>query len=550
MADDPLVRDWCSRFYPSSVLTEVQCRAERERRTRLMQFVMQRDFIGGTKQFRVFPSIKFAFEYVMALDKEDRTQYETILDTQKRHPYFDVDIRRKHTDPMTHINLIGTLLTTIRRVVGPTLDMVEDLRVYSSHSADVSAENIDGYIEDDETSKAAHGKRSYHVVLRGFWVEDHKEAEGFAKTILSEVLKTACSEDERQFIIKSIDMSVYKRLQQFRLLGCTKIDAGRYKQLVTSYSAYGRTWTCTPSRNFEVDFNESLLTNVQDNCRRLPHHLCVPPEDAIREAAAGGLKDVAVIASGNCDEDTTRAILAMMVAASLRPAQDVEAINLMVLPHDLIIRHLLEAGHLPETLASSIGMSRVTVNPRSVIIGLRACRGGYFCKLCDRVHEHDNPYLLIYQDSRSPARTEERPQVIAIELGCHRDPSSKVRVCSMRANPNKPEAEPIFTCTCKPHDPEVGIVKRSDQYAVSAPLPPVEREAESPDPAPAVRRSRMQDIPDGYRPKKQVGKYGKQGFVMKMRAKKSDDPRFVAEHDTPPEWRQPEVRRPLPSSAD
>jgi hypothetical protein len=238
--------EWRSSYYDRNTYTEEARTQERKRRVDLGQFVMQRDAPGGAKQFRAFVNINLAYEFIVSCQLEDRTFYETIFDVHHRQkPHFDIDIVPTESDPMDHTELLNLLLTEIKRVVGTELDLVEDIGVYSSHSDDNS-------------------KRSYHVVLTGYHVNNNVEAGNFAMAIRDGMVMSTEGPNSPAalFITKCVDMMVYKKLQQFRLLGCTKLGRKRHKSVVLEYGAAGRPRRRPEITDPRIEFKRSLLSEV------------------------------------------------------------------------------------------------------------------------------------------------------------------------------------------------------------------------------------------------------------------------------------------------
>lgn len=424
---DAMLHEWVSSYYNKYMITEEKRLAERKRRAELGQFVMQRDAPGGSKQFRAFENADKAYDFIVSKHPAERTFYETVFDVHERQkPHFDLDIVTSPEDPMDHAELLNRLLTEIKRVLGPDFDLVEDLGVYSSHAEDGS-------------------KCSYHVILTGYYVKNNIEAENFAKAIRDGMIAMS-DEKAAQFIAKCLDLCVYKKLQQFRLLGCTKLGRNRYKSIVREYCAAGRTRIYEPSSDARVNFRRSLLTVFDQEPKYLE------PSIYMREES-----QVPAVPGSNKFYDDADALLRALCSKSRRQAFAAvtgEAMDTLWLKEpEEVIAHCIDAGHLPFELAGSL---RLTV-PRGDLMPL-VCPpgGGYDCLVCKRIHEHENPYLTLHEDPFSDASTALYPRVVAIVYRCRRDPQTSMRICSLRGG--GPTKMSSFTCLEEPYDPRQGEI--------------------------------------------------------------------------------------------
>lgn len=419
---DGMLVEWMSSYYNKYMLTEEKRFAERKRRADLGQFVMQKDAPGGTKQFRAFKNADVAYDFIVSKHPAERTFYETVFDVhEKQKPHFDLDIVTTPEDPMDHTELLNRLLTEIKRVVGPELDLVDDVGVYSSHAEDGS-------------------KRSYHVILTGYHVKNNVEAENFAKAIRAGMIAMTDSpaSPEAQFIEKCVDLCVYKKLQQFRLLGCTKIGRNRHKSIVREYIAAGRTRTREPHEDPRVEFRRSLLTVFDGESKYLePSIYNAKPIE--KTEFSSFYDDADTLLRALCSQSRQRAF-----AAVSGEAMD----TLWLKEPEEVIAHCLDAGHLPMELGESL--RRQTASGDLVPLVCPPA-GGYECVVCQRTHEHENPYLTLHEDWNSEASTTLCPRVVAIVYRCRRDPQSSVRICSMRGGGPTKMSE--FTCLREPFDP-------------------------------------------------------------------------------------------------
>ena len=434
---DAMLYEWQSSYYNRETYTDAARLAERTRRVELGQFVMQRDAPGGSKQFRAFDNIDDVYAYIIAKQPQERTFYETIFDVHPRQkPYFDIDIiPNLQEDPMDHAELLERLLTEVKRVIGADLDLVDDVSIYSSHATD-------------------GGKFSYHVVLTGYYVKGNQEALNFAKVIRDGMLAATDGPTSAaaRFITDSIDMVVYKKLQQFRILGCTKLARNRFKKVVTEYTAAGRQRIREKSSDPKVEFLRSLLSFVDSSAKHLQESIYTRPVDP-RDIVPGLRPDLPPMTFDQA-EALLRERFSNYYYGRDNYAWDNE-FSLWLKEGGDIVSHLIDAGHLPLELALNCLKYEQKTSDRGALIALRAPPArGYLCIICDRVHEHENPYLTLHESKYSEAATELCPRVVTIMYHCRRDPTTTIRICSMRGGGESGMAS--FTCCEEPFDPRRG----------------------------------------------------------------------------------------------
>lgn len=433
-ADDPLKLSWCSSFYTPGTYREDACAEQRQRRVDSKEFVMQREFAGGSRQFKVFESISHAFLYVQKQHPNNRHFHETIFKEHVQKPRFDIDISvlpqpddvEDLLPVMNHTELLDRLLSEIKRTLGPEFDFSRDVSVYSSHGPT---------------------KKSYHVVLNGYHVPGNEEAQRFAELILDRLVFQA-SVAEQIFIKASIDMAVYKKFQNFRMLGSSKFSVDEEKRRVKDhareYFAAGRLRTRDIGEK-EEEFTRSLITHIDNKTSKF--------------------LDVNLIAAV---EKTPEMLLREQMTELFKKSKkyyhcasgETVSIDPWIFSSTEIVAHLIDCFHLPFSLAEQslhghkvISSFAEDKSSSSALILLKSGRQGYFCRICQRTHEHENPFLILQPDFHSTAITDDSCSkcIVAITLKCRRNASESLRLCSMR----KTSVTSVFTCLKAPHDAKV-----------------------------------------------------------------------------------------------
>jgi hypothetical protein len=155
---------------------------------------------------------------------------------------------------------------------------------------------------------------------------------------------------------KWIDSSVYSKTQQFRTLGSTKSKTDRHKQLVLKWRfqesliEHSRQIETEPELQFLEDFGNSIVTAPSKSCKLLPSFISA--------------EECRSTYSSDCQISNDLAW---------------EAICLLAEKAGVTPDHPKFPYRFKEIEGSLILLKRV-----------RPSR----CRVCNRIHEHENPYLL------------------------------------------------------------------------------------------------------------------------------------------------------------
>jgi hypothetical protein len=134
-------------------------------------------------------------------------------------------------------------------------DIVNELcfAIFRAHEA-IKLSDI--LIYSSNTSNSA--KYSYHIVVNNWYHENSREAKQFYNMVMGEMLPD---------LAKLVDYSVYKPVQQFRMLYNTKPEEERYKVRIKRWNYYGEEVT-SEERSEYKEFCISLLSNIK-KCAKL-----------------------------------------------------------------------------------------------------------------------------------------------------------------------------------------------------------------------------------------------------------------------------------------
>ena len=305
--------------------------------------------------YAVFNSYLDFIIYYFNFPAELRCFYEIILGEYPNKPHFDMDMSIHEPYEQVFNDLINSIINTLKEK-DITLNLEKDFCIYTSNK--------------DE-------KISYHIVINNYCHSNNKEAKAFYFNVMNKL-------PPEYFAKGWIDKSVYSPTQQFRTLGSHKIGSKRYKTLLHHWSFLlvkddgtkeminvkhffdeKELADCVigeekEKRRFLLEFEESLITARVSSCFMIPSYE-VPEiyEKTKRNYVAGN----------DIDYDEAMAALTLLAHTS---------------------------GTIPEDRSFPYRLDRLS-GPFVVLKRMKPSH----CKLCNRIHHHQNPYLLIVPENKN-----------------------------------------------------------------------------------------------------------------------------------------------------
>jgi hypothetical protein len=319
--------------------------------------------------------LDFAKHMIKNTPLHERCYYETIFGNSRQRPYFDIEFYTTRKEGEVYVPE-SEADESIRQLISIIL---EELNIIVNNNKDINAlKNNKSHIL--VFTSHAEDKRSYHIVIEGYSVADFKQNKAFHDKIVEKY-------PEKWRAV--IDHSMYKSLQQFRIVGNTKWKAKRVKTLndtlTISYmddnkwyppaipdsqehqfvmllesSLITFTSTCTPLQNFIIEDKNSLAKYIDRNGEETFYNPLTP--DDIRDALALCYK------FANLEFGDNR------------------------FPYSYL-----------KTVESGVN---------SALILLKRHRPSN-CSICNKLHDNENPYLIIAGENRD------------VYLDCRRNPDNK-----------------------------------------------------------------------------------------------------------------------------
>ena len=288
------------------------------------------------RYFAIFPSYLEFARYQLRLDPNKKWFFETILGDRSQKPHFDIDI-----DLTKYPDVVGS------DVIDNLIDAIFEI---------LSEADVEIKIESDLLVFTSHGpiKQSYHVVIDHYMHLNNLEAKAFYHKVLEKMDPELSG---------FVDPAVYSSKQQFRIVYSQKPGSGRIKTLSEKWTYHDEEIEYQYVQEPRDDLHkvllqlEASLVSHTSNCLPLPNFIQVDDNGRVLGKSSDAY----------FEEDLSR---------------------------DLAMKAL---KLLAETAGLSIGDRRFPyrfIGISGGIISLLRVHPSR-CRICNRIHENENPYLFI-----------------------------------------------------------------------------------------------------------------------------------------------------------
>lgn len=292
-------------------------------------FTMQK-----TQFYMVFMDyIEFA-DFLINIYEEFRCYHEVIFDVRQKMR-FDIDSK----DVNININEL------IEEIISACIQYLNKFSIILDLSRDIVI-----------TSSNGEGKLSYHIILDNYCVKDHYNAKLFFKFVISKI-----STKYRSYI----DNSVYKSIQNFRILYNKKTDSNRVKKIVYEWKYKDQIikykYKFVPNNTFQrvlLELNATLISETS-GCKLLPYKNKKNKKINISE---------------------------------------IDDKKFLIVKEKIYEMPLMSAFKILNVVDNIICLKRIKPS---------------YCEICKREHEHENPYIKI-TDNRCEfyCRRNEKPMIL------------------------------------------------------------------------------------------------------------------------------------------
>lgn len=245
----------------------------------LQKFLVSGRFPRGDKHvpfFAAFDSYLDFIAHIQYVPKERWNFFEYIMSERPQKLYFDIDIKKSYIQTNETIDefsqrlieaVIENIIEVFDDVLGLPFDITKNLLLFTSHRHCV-----------ENSLPAQSEKRSFHIIIDGYYVLDHKTNAKIAFEVINgidspELITVQSGELAGK---KIIDYGVYKSKQQLRLYKSQKPETvPRPKEFLSVFNYKGVTYSHDLSeldgitdfalrerRMFTYIFGKSCVTNT------------------------------------------------------------------------------------------------------------------------------------------------------------------------------------------------------------------------------------------------------------------------------------------------
>lgn len=291
---------------------------DKENLYRYEKFNSENLIICHELEYRRYAKFKNYLEFKSFRDRlnpSDECFYEIIREESTRKPYFDIDMEKNDETIILHKEMIESLKSAIVNLVEKAT-----ILIYSSHR---------------------ENKYSYHVVISNYYLSTHIEAKNFFDSV-KEIL------DIKYY--PYLDDSVYKTIQQFRILGSHKYLKDNKKIL---------------------DLELSLNLKIPERYKKFPK----------------GLENYHLLNSLVSDKTGCQYLDGYKLEAPI------EHFNIQGFSGTSDTEDVLNIFYSVYS-ADIFTYLNSQENNGNLLISFRRQKESY-CKECDRVHENENPFVVV-----------------------------------------------------------------------------------------------------------------------------------------------------------
>lgn len=319
--------------------------------------------------FTCFPTyLDFVKYMLIETPLETRCFYELIPGNSPQKPYFDIEFFTSKTASAPEY-VDGHLVLpeeeadeAIRELVQLIQKEIPDLTTNKSHILVFTSHKDD--------------KRSYHIVVEGFYFSDNKSNKLFSEKIRKNMKK------EWQGII---DSSMYKSMQQFRIAGCCKFETDRFKVINRELTVNGY---FPPKVNPDgtLKYRNGWIPKVEPESDN--HKALLLIEASLITQVSGAQMLPALLDEKEQNSEFLRSGERKQYSEAFEPLTSENIKEALTLCYKVAG---MEYGD-PRFPYSY--MRTIEDNGESSIILLKRHFASQ-CRICNRVHEHENPFLII-----------------------------------------------------------------------------------------------------------------------------------------------------------
>ena len=336
------------------------------RATLLNKFIVCWDYFDRntkkeSKLYGVFENYLNFAKFFLQVNPDLRSFFEIILGERLQKPHFDIDMELTEEQLSENLSekVLEDLISTLKILI-PELSLEKDVCIYSSHSQNGNS-----------------NKRSYHVVINHYCHTNNKEAKAFYYSVMKFLPK-------EYFDNGWVDHAVYSKTQQFRIYQSKKLHSDRTK-------VFHESWY------FKGEIVKHIYDEVAEN---EDMQFLINLDESLVSARPG----------------TCKLLLSFAIPEEFRKNKEFETGENV--EYDLAMEAISLFAHSIGTTPESSNFAYVFDRVEGPFVILKR-RKPSKCRLCLRVHNHQNPYLFITPDTLNVFfHCRRAPQNKKLYIGC------------------------------------------------------------------------------------------------------------------------------------
>lgn len=303
--------------------------------------------------FALFPNYVAFAKFNEQLPDMKRCFFELIFGDHPQKPHFDLEVEMEKIEKQTLEALIeigdklletflDTMVPLFEETYHQTLNLETDVLIFQSHGSK---------------------KRSYHVIIDNYSHCNNFEAKAFYELVIKKI-----PDQFKPFV----DGSVYSKKQQFRIIGSQKKGSGRIKTHIPSWKYHDQEITYHMrekpynDRHYMVLMLEASLISYTNNCKPLLD--LVPKQEMKKDGGLSYQQD-----QGDLSKEIVKEAFGLLEAMAGVKGGDTSNFPYCV----------------KEVIGGLILLSRLRPS---------------LCRICKRIHEHENPFMVVYTDRKGHRR--------------------------------------------------------------------------------------------------------------------------------------------------
>ena len=319
------------------------------------------------RQFARFENHSDFLKYQRCVQPFENCFYEIMTENMRRKPYFDIDIKRYPSHNLLDKTKSDELIKKLKENI--VLVLAEKIGEEKANKAQI-------LVYTSHTEK----KLSYHVIIHGYYLKDHRECKNFFEHV---------SEKTEWNYQSYIDCSVYKTVQQLRMLGSHKYFVQNNKTFSPSLSdnyIVPERYLRFPKGKESYMLLTSLVTNMTD-CDHLPGFEYVEPNIDygrfiyLPESDAERLDFLEKIINDTPNKPECDGLVKVALPGKAGAAEDKDLDEIL---------DVFYAKYPKEAFK----FKRIISHDGNLIITFLR-RRSTFCDTCQRKHYNENPYVRV-----------------------------------------------------------------------------------------------------------------------------------------------------------